>query len=173
MNTSLLVGIHELPRRAGEHKQLHRICDAPPDLGVEMIGVRTGDPVNLDLTLQSAGEGVWVTGTAVAELHGHCVRCLSDITYSDSFNIAELYYYPGREADEEANYVVNDEIDLDPALRAAVILELPINPLCTPDCLGLCPICGLNLNESPEHSHTDTPPDDRWERLKSDLNLNQ
>ncbi|MDR0435594.1 MAG: DUF177 domain-containing protein [Propionibacteriaceae bacterium] len=166
----LVLGTHELPRRAGEMKKTRREIDAPADLGVEMIGVPEGSPIALDLVLQSAGEGILVTGTATARLLGSCVRCLASVAYDDSFTIDELYFYPGREAEEDDLYVVDEQIDLDPALREAVVLELPINPLCRPDCLGLCPICGRNRNDDPRHSHEDAPTDARWEALKA-LNL--
>ncbi|MDR1355081.1 MAG: YceD family protein [Propionibacteriaceae bacterium] len=155
--TELVLNTHELSRRAGELKQVRHTVGAPADLGVEMVGVLENSPIELDLTLQSAGDGILVTGTAKAHLNGSCVRCLNTFEYDASFNITQLYYYPGRETDEDAHYVVDDQIDLDPALREAIVLELPINPLCLPQCYGLCCECGFNLNENPEHNHRDTP----------------
>jgi uncharacterized protein len=164
-NTDLIVGIHDLPRRPGTMKQLVREVDAPEDLGVEMIWVPQGSPIQLTLTLESAGEGVLVRGTAEAELEGECVRCLGPISYDDTFDIEELYFYQGRDAEEDSNFVVDDEIDLEPALREGIVLSLPINPICKPDCLGLCQTCGFDLNVDPTHAH-EASTDARWEALR-------
>ncbi|MDR0837051.1 MAG: DUF177 domain-containing protein [Propionibacteriaceae bacterium] len=164
-NTDLIVGIHDLPRRPGTMKQLAREVDAPADLGVEMIRVPAGSPVQLELTLESAGEGVLVRGTAEAQLEGECVRCLGPIAYSDTFDVEELYFYAGRDAEEDSNFIEDDEIDLEPALREGIVLNLPINPICKPECLGLCQVCGFDLNEDPAHAHEATT-DGRWAALR-------
>ena len=99
-------------------------------------------------------EGVLVTGTAEVELHGECVRCLSAVEDRVEVDLQELFVYPGSEADEEeASRLEGDLIDLEPLLRDAVVLELPFQPLCRPDCAGLCPQCGANLNDDPGHEH--------------------
>ena len=59
--------------------------------------------------------------------------------------------------------VVGDVLDLEPALRDAVVLALPLSPLCRPDCLGLCTTCGENLNDNPDHEHEEVDP--RWAAL--------
>lgn len=160
----LVLDVHELDRRAGTMKRVHKEVPAPVDLGIQMIGVPEGSDIDLDLRLEAVVEGVLVSGTAVVELQGQCTRCLEPITYNDTFELQELYYYPGRDAEEEALFVVDDLIDLDPALRDAIVLELPFAPLCRQDCLGLCPECGAQLNADPDHSHGD-PVDPRWADL--------
>lgn len=160
----LVIEIHELRRRAGELKSIRREVPAPADLGIELIKVAEGSPITLELKLESVVEGVLVTGTASATLTGECARCLTDLGWDEVFELAELYYYPGKDAEEDANWVENDAIDLDPALRDAVVLDLPFTPLCRDDCAGLCPVCGANLNDDPSHSH-DEPIDARWEKL--------
>ncbi|MCL2315484.1 MAG: DUF177 domain-containing protein [Actinomycetia bacterium] len=160
----LIVSIHDLPRRAGEMRPWAHTVVAPDDLGVQMIGVPEGSPIDCDLTLESAGEGVWVAGTAVATLAGECVRCLRTLEERRPFDVHELYYYPGRDAEEDALFVEHDQIDLEPALRAAIVLELPFAPLCRPDCAGLCPTCGADLNDDPGHAH-DAAADPRWAAL--------
>jgi len=163
--SDLVAPIHDLPRRAGEMRPWRCTVAAPPDLGIAMIGVPEGSPVDLDLTLESVVEGIWVSGTADARLVGQCVRCLTQLDEHRRFAIGELYCYPGRAADEDAVFVDNDQIDLDSALRHAVVLELPFSPLCHPDCLGLCPQCGVDLNADPEHAHAE-PTDPRWAALQ-------
>lgn len=145
-------------------RQIERVVQAPADLGIDMIGVPQGSDLTLDLRLESVVEGVLVTGTAEAELTGQCARCLNPIKGEQSFDIQELYYWPGKDADEDASFVEDDQIDLDPALRDAVVLNLPFSPLCREDCSGLCPECGFNLNDDPDHDHGE-PIDPRWETL--------
>ncbi len=160
----LVLDITALRRRAGEMKSIQREVPAPAGLGIELIRVAEGSPIDLDLQLESVVEGVLVTGTASADLVGECARCLVEVTDEQSFDLSELYYYPGKDAEEDANWVENDTVDLEPALRDAIVLDLPFTPLCRDDCAGLCAVCGQNLNDDPSHSH-DEPIDARWEKL--------
>lgn len=160
-----VISIHELVRRPGELKEFHREIPAPANVGIEMIGVPEGSPVGVDLRLESVSEGVLATGVVSAELVGECSRCLGEVREERDFDLQELYYYPGRDAEEDALFVVDEYIDLDPPMRDAIVLELPFTPLCREDCLGLCPICGFNLNDDPEHNHGEQI-DPRWEGLE-------
>jgi len=163
--SGLVLDTHELGRRAGALKLVHTTVKAPTDMGIEVIGVPAGSPVGLDLRLESAVEGVLVTGTAQVELRGECVRCLSPVEDRIEVDLQELYVYPGSEAaEEEASRLEGDLLDLEPVLRDAIVLELPFQPLCRPDCAGLCPECGANLNDEPDHQHgADNDP--RWDAL--------
>lgn len=161
---SLVIDTHDLARRAGTMRTVHQVAIAPADLGIEMIRVPQGSEITLDLKLESVIEGVLVTGTAEAELAGQCCRCLEPLSDDDVFDLQELYYYPGQDADEEASFVVDEQIDLDSAIRDAVVLTLPFQPLCRDDCAGLCPDCGANLNNDPGHSHGEQI-DPRWAAL--------
>jgi len=162
--SSLVLEIHELTRRAGTMKEIHRVAEAPADLGIDMIRVPQGSDVTLELRLESVVEGVLVTGTADVTLQGECARCLTGFEDEQSFDLQELYFYPEREAEEDASRIEDEMIDLDPALRDAVVLELPFTPLCRDDCLGLCPECGFVLNDDPDHSHGEQI-DPRWGKL--------
>lgn len=162
----LVLEIHELARRAGTMKELHRTVPAPVDLGIDMIGVPEGADVDLDLRLESVVEGVLVTGTAEVPLVGECARCLRRFEDHESYDLQELFFYPGRDAEEDALFIEDDLVDLDPVLRDAVVLELPFTPLCRDDCLGLCPTCGFVLNDDPDHSHGEQV-DPRWGALKN------
>ena len=165
--SGLVLDTHELGRRAGAMKQIHRSVEAPSDLGIAVVGVPAKSPVELDLRLESVVEGVLVTGTARAQLQGECVRCLTDISDEMEIDVMELFVYPGSEATEdEASRLVGDLIDLEPLIRDAVVLDLPFQPLCRDDCAGLCVTCGADLNDDPDHSH-EAPIDPRWERLTS------
>jgi uncharacterized protein len=165
--SGLVLDTRELGRRAGAMKSVHTSVPAPDDLGIAVIGVPPGSPIELDLRLESVVEGVLVTGTATVSLRGECVRCLVDIADELEIDVMELFVYPGSEATEdEASRMVGDLIDLEPLVRDAVVLDLPFQPLCRDDCAGLCVVCGADLNEDPNHSH-EAPIDPRWERLTS------
>jgi uncharacterized protein len=164
--SGLVLDTHELGRRAGAMKVVRTTAQAPADLGIAVIGVPPGSPVELDLRLESVIEGVLVTGTAMVQLRGECVRCLGEVSEELEVDIQELFVYPGSEAtEEEASRMEGDLVDLEPLLRDGVVLDLPFQPLCREDCLGLCVECGANLNDDPDHSH-ETTLDPRWEKLR-------
>jgi uncharacterized protein len=164
--SGLVLDTHELGRRAGAMKLVRTTAPAPADLGIAVIGVPPGSPVELDLRLESVIEGVLVTGTATVQVRGECVRCLGEVSDELEVDIQELFVYPGSDATEdEASRLEGDLIDLEPLLRDGVVLDLPFQPLCREDCQGLCAVCGANLNLDPEHSHQ-APLDPRWEKLR-------
>ena len=169
--SGLVLDTHELGRHAGAMKVVHTSVDAPADLGVSVIGVPPGSPIELDVRLETVVEGVLVTGTAAVAVAGQCVRCLADISDELEVDLQELFVYPNSEATEdEASRLEGDLIDLEPLLRDDVVLELPFQPLCREDCAGLCVECGTNLNTDPDHTHEE-PIDPRWVgllRLESD-----
>jgi len=101
----------------------------------------------------------------MVELRGECVRCLSPVEDRIEVDLQELFVYPGSDAtEEEASRLEGDLLDLEPVLRDAVVLDLPFQPLCRPDCAGLCPQCGANLNDDPDHQHR-ADNDPRWDAL--------
>jgi uncharacterized protein len=164
--SGLVLDTHELGRRAGAMKVLRTSVEAPADLGIAVIGVPPGSPVELDLRLESVVEGVLVTGTATVQVRGECVRCLRPISDELEVEIQELYVYPGVELDNDlASRLQGDLIDLEPVLRDAVVLDLPFQPLCRDDCAGLCVECGANLNANPNHRH-EPDLDPRWAALR-------
>lgn len=162
-----VVNIHELTRRPGEMTVLTDDLPAPADLGIDVIGVAEGEDIHVDLRLESVVEGVLVTGTVHARLVGECSRCLGRVVEEGDFDLQELYYYPGREAEDDALFISDDVIDLDKPLRDAIVLDLPFAPLCDEDCRGLCSRCGADLNQDPDHRHEEII-DPRWQTL-SDL----
>ena len=87
-----------------------------------------------------------VTGSAVAPLTGECARCLDPLTSTMEVSFQELYRYlpdPGEDEDDgEERFLDGDLLDLEPAFRDAVVLALPLSPLCQEDCPGLCAECG-------------------------------
>jgi uncharacterized protein len=164
--SGLVLDTHELRRSPGALKNVRATVDAPGELGIGVIGVPVGSPIQLDLQLESVVEGVLVTGTATVVVSGECVRCLAPIADRLGIDVQELFVYPGSEAaEDEASRLEGDLIDLQPLLRDSVVVELPFQPLCLPDCAGLCPKCGTNLNDHPDHSH-EVAPDPRWAALR-------
>jgi uncharacterized protein len=164
--SGLVLDTHELGRRAGAMKVVQTSVEAPADLGIGVIGVPLGSPIELDLRLESVVEGVLVSGSATVEVRGECVRCLGDVSDELEVAIQELYVYPGVEPDDDlASRLEGDLIDLEPLLRDDVVLDLPFQPLCRDDCSGLCVECGANLNDDPGHRH-EARLDSRWDALR-------
>lgn len=145
------------------HK-VSRTVQAPADLGLDAVGVPKGADIELDMRLESVMEGVLVSGWARAPLAGECVRCLEGFESDLDVSFQELYVYPDSEADEGAPRLVGDLLDLEPVLRDAVVLALPLQPRCREDCPGLCVQCGARLADDPEHHHEVADP--RWAALQ-------
>jgi uncharacterized protein len=161
----LVVNTHELGRRPGSMRTLELSVPAPEGLGIEVIGVPAGAPVELRLRLEAVMEGVLASGRAEVTLSGECARCLEPLEEALEVSVQELYVYPESEAEEdEASRLDGELLDLEPALRDAVVLALPFRPVCTPDCPGLCIECGVRLSEHPGHAHDKTV-DLRWAAL--------
>jgi uncharacterized protein len=126
--------------------------------------------ISLDVRLESVTEGVYVSGTVSAPLTGECSRCLEELTDHLTVDIGELFAYPNSVTDEttdddELPRVVDDHVDVEQTVRDAVVLALPLAPLCTDDCAGLCPDCGERRADlPPDHGH-DTI-DRRWAALR-------
>jgi uncharacterized protein len=135
-----------------------------PDLGAVSVVVPEGAPVELDLTLASYPGGITATGTVSAPWQGECRRCGGPVSGTVVAEVSERYAPTGAAAhDEEAYPLSGDELDLEPLARDAVLLELPLAPLCAEDCKGLCPTCGANRNTDP--CDCSTPGDPRWSAL--------
>src|SRR3984885_2458040 len=163
-----------LGNRPGEFRDVQRTAAAPDGLGSGLVLVPAGEDVVLDLRFEAVSEGVLVTGSAVASLTGECARCLDPLTSTIEVSFQELYRYlpdPGEdENDAEERFLDGDHLDLEPAFRDAVVLALPLSPLCRDDCPGLCAECGALLADAgPGHGHGDKV-DPRWGLLaKLDL----
>lgn len=165
--TSFFLDTRELERRPGQMRRYHVEAVAPVDLGTAVLAVPEAAQVVIDLRLESVAEGIVATGTAIAPVAGECVRCLDEIAYDASVEFQELYVYPESDAeDDEAFRLTNDgdDLDLEPAVRDALVLALPFQPRCRPDCPGLCTTCGARLADDPNHTHDDQI-DPRWAGL--------
>jgi uncharacterized protein len=185
---------HDLPHRAGEMRehQLSLLLSEP--LGVDLLAIKPGESIEVELCITSVDEGVLATGEITAVATGECGRCLDPITWPIDEAFTELFYYEtaaSRAAEkgkkgaksiskreekkdidleaDELTFMIGDEIDLELPIRDAVILNLPVNPLCSDECPGLCQGCGEKwINLPADHAHN--PEDPRWAALKG-LNL--
>jgi uncharacterized protein len=171
--------MRQLGRQAGSALTQTRTVPAPDDLRLELIGVPAGADVPLEVRFEAVSEGVLVTGTAIAPLAGECARCLAPLTSSVTVGFQELYLYPESRHDKhdkhddqeeqdagELYHLDGDLLDLEPAFRDAVVLALPMSPLCREDCPGLCVECGTRLADAgPDHRH-DAAVDPRWAALQ-------
>jgi uncharacterized protein len=148
----------------GSARTLTRIVPAPEHLGVELARVPAGADLGLDLQLEGVAEGVLVTATVTGPLSGECARCLEPFTSAIKVRFQELFVRAGDRkvgtADEDPDgadsYRLQGSglLDLEPALRDAIVLELPLSPRCEDGCPGLCAECGARLVDAgPDHQH--------------------
>jgi uncharacterized protein len=159
----------EVGRRPGSKREYRREVEAPAQLGLDMIGVPEGALLTLDVRLESVTEGVLATGSVTGTVSGECGRCLSEFTDELAVDFVELFAYPNSATEEttdadEVPRIEGDHLDLEPVVRDAVVLSLPLTPLCQPDCGGLCPECGERFDDLPE-DHTHVQLDPRWAAL--------
>jgi uncharacterized protein len=137
-------------------RSVNRTVPAPASLGVEMVSVPEGADLELDVQLERVTDGVLVTGTARAPLVGECARCLDLFTSATEVRFTELFTHDASDEDADGYLLDGDLLDLEPALRDALVLELPLAPLCAEDCPGLCPECGVRLADAEaghDHAH--------------------
>jgi uncharacterized protein len=172
-----VVDTRDLGRRAGAMKDLRLTVPASAGWGSGLARVPEGTDVDLELRLESVVEGVLVSGTARARVGAECARCLEPVGWDECVDIQELYVYPPQDArghrvqdegddeDDGPPAIEDDLIDLEPTVRDAVVIGLPIAPLCREDCPGLCVQCGAHLAQDPDHSHEESDP--RWAALSA------
>ena len=119
-----------------------------------------------ELTIDRATGGDVFRLRFATRLHGPCMRCLEDAVADLAVDGRE-YHAADAGAGEELRsvYVAGDQLELSQWARDLIALELPEQIVCRPDCAGLCPVCGRNLNREP-HEHEDDAPDPRWAVLE-------
>ena len=124
-----------------------------PTIQVEELTLR---PLIGTFNATRTSEGIYLSGTLTSSSVAQCVRCLEDATISIDIKLDDLFYYPPNTA-PKGEYVMGDDgyIDLAPLVRELTVLETPIQPICRPDCQGLCLECGQNLNKSDCHCEPD------------------
>ncbi len=156
-------------RRAGESKRIERSITAGPGLGAAAMGVPEGAPIELDVLLESVIDGVLVTGSLSYPVTGECSRCLDPLVEQRSADFSDLFLWEEpEEIDPQVDplpLVTDGYVDLRDLVHDAVVLELPLAPLCSEDCRGLCETCGIRLADAPaDHAHEILDP--RWAALE-------
>ncbi len=134
------------------------------DLKVSTSWIKPPGIVEVDVLLEAVHGGVLVSGTVKAQWQGICRRCLGDANGIITCYVRELFE---PNSNLETTYLLqSDRLDLEPLARDAILLELPVAPLCAEDCLGLCIKCGMNLNEGTCDCNV-AEVDPRWAGLES------
>jgi uncharacterized protein len=152
-------------RPGEEHREVVAIALEPFDLGGERyLPVPAETPAELTIARATSGD---VFGLRFhVRLHGPCMRCLADAVLDVEVEAREY-----QDADDDAaeelrtEYVVDGRLELSTWARDAIALALPDQILCRPDCAGLCPVCGKDLNVEP-HEHEQAVRDARWAALE-------
>jgi len=157
------IRVRDIVRSPGEMREHSFEVAAPEKWGEGLVSVDAGVPIDLDVRLESVHEGILVSGTAATEYAGVCGRCLTDIAEGVEVEFQELFAYPGEESTDFE--VQDDHVDLETLVRDAIVLSLPFQPVCQPDCPGLDPATGERMTES-TGSEPREPLDNRWAALQ-------
>jgi uncharacterized protein len=184
---SFKLNTYELPRRAGEMKEYELDIVVKEKFGVDLVSVPVGEIIEVDARLESVTEGVLLSADVYAVAIGECIRCLDPIEIVIERKIQELYNYEptnerGRKKKRATEDLTTEDLDvadefmmegdildLETPIRDAIVLSLPTNPVCSQECLGLCPECGEKWAElADDHAHAVI--DARWASLDG-LNL--
>jgi len=161
---SLSVDVSELLRRPGASETV-KTDHVLAGVEVPLARIRDDSPVRVDLLLEALVDGIHVSGAVRGTAVLECRRCLKEIVGSLEVELSEVFFYPGEGEPDEVYRVTDEQIDLEPAVRDALMLALPLNPLCTDECRGLCSTCGADLNET-DCGHSQDPVDIRWTGLE-------
>jgi uncharacterized protein len=157
----LVVNVAELRRHPASRQELR--TEVPSEgLSVVDSAVPAGAPIEIDVALESLSDGIVVTGRVSAPWAGACRRCLGAAGGRLDVLVRELYQ--PKPTSDEAFPIEGDQLDLEPLVREALLLELPLAPLCRADCAGLCPECGADRNEINCGHHAEFR-DPRWDAL--------
>ncbi|MFC5338412.1 YceD family protein [Leucobacter denitrificans] len=154
--------VRDLVGRPGEMRERELEVVVPEGFGEALATIPEGEKLSLDLRLESVHEGILVSATARTTMHAQCGRCLKDFEAPFEVEFQELFAYTSSEADEYE--VHGDHVDLEPPLRDAVVLALPFQPVCRPDCPGLDPESG-ELRDAEAVESPDAIVDPRWAAL--------
>jgi len=122
------------------------------------------DPAPAQLAVTRASSGTILELSFEVTLAGPCFRCLQDAELALELRLREYEATKPESDDERTEYLDDDRLDLSAWAHDAIALALPDKILCRPDCAGLCPVCGKDLNAEP-HEHADERADPRWAKL--------
>ncbi len=157
------VNVADLVHRPAARRR-ERLRGRLADLRGGAAEVPADHDIEVDSMLEWVTDGLLASGAISAPWRAECQRCLGPAEGRIDFEFRELFERAPREG--ESYRLGHDSIDLEPLVREAVLLELPLVPLCRPDCRGLCPNCGADLNLGPCGCVV-TGVDRRWEALEA------
>ena len=164
MTSPFQISVRDLINKPGTMRRVDFEVDLPDSLSNSVVEVPAGTHLEFELRLESVYEGILATGGADTRAVGECSRCLDPIEVEVKVDFVELFAYS---LTNEDDLVVEDEkIDLEQVIRDEVVPNLPSQPLCKEDCLGLCVECGEKLSNDPNHKH-ESAVDPRWNALKN------
>jgi uncharacterized protein len=157
--------LRTLRLRSGEQWRDERHIELEPfELGGQRY-LPVPQVVPAEVTVTRASTGTVFELRFDARLHGPCFRCLGDAVLDVPVDAREYQdASPGGDEELQSQYLADDKLDLSAWARDALVLALPGKILCRPDCAGLCPVCGKDLNVE-WHTHDDSEPDPRWAAL--------
>jgi uncharacterized protein len=158
------LNLRALKLRPGEeYRDEHEIALEPLELGGERY-LPVPEDVAAAVVVYRVGSGTVFELAFRARLHGPCYRCLTDAVLDLDVSSREYQATSSDSEELQSPYVADDRLDLSAWARDAVSLMLPDKILCRPDCAGLCPVCGRDLNVEP-HEHEEQRDDPRWAAL--------
>ena len=173
------VSVAQVASRPGQSKEIDATFPAPSGIGDEIVGVDEGTDVSVVGSFDSIVDGLIRNARISAPVHAECTRCLKPIQRDWTVNVTSFFPYEDKSAagkggkagkngkEEEVDIIAGEDeaedtyplldggawADLEALLRDTLVEELPLQPLCKPDCKGLCSQCGIDLNENPDHQH--------------------
>ena len=166
------VSVAQVASRPGQSKPIDTVFPAPSGIGDDIVGVREGADVRVVGSFDSIVDGLVFTGRIEAPLTAECTRCLKPSDPDWTVNVTLFFPYDAPGADDgrgngEVEIIAGEDeaedvyplssdgafADMESPLRDTLVEALPLQPLCKEDCLGLCPQCGVDLNEDPDHHH--------------------
>ncbi len=173
------VSVAQVASRAGQSKEIDSVFPAPSGIGDAIVGIDEGADVSVIGSFDSIVDGLILNARINAPVHAECTRCLKPITHDWTVSVTSFFPYDDKSSsdnkgksgkkgkEEEIDIIAGEDesedtyplleggswADLEALLRDTLVEELPLQPLCKPDCLGLCSQCGADLNEDPDHHH--------------------
>ena len=160
--TPFTVSVWDLMHQPGEMREREFDVVLAEKMGEGLVAVQAGATLSIDARLESLHDGILATVQVDTDAQGVCGRCLTDIELPVRVEFTELFAYS---LDEAFDYQVEaDHVDLEPLIRDAVVLALPFQPVCRPDCPGLDPVTGERLEDLPDRA-ADDEIDSRWSAL--------
>ena len=172
------VSVAQVASRPGQSKEIDATFPAPSGIGDEIVGVDEGADVSVVGSFDSIVDGLILNARISAPVHAECTRCLKPI--DEDWPVDVTVFFPYESGQDKANgkggkSKKDDEIDIiagedesedtypllengafadiEAMIRDTLVESLPLQPLCRPDCRGLCSQCGADLNEDPDHHH--------------------